>query len=97
MRGKPEKDRAKVRAEIETVAVNALNSGRTPRSPSYFIAGVENLSDLERKAAESFDEQRFDVLARNNALVLKAERIAEASGRDFFDVWREVKTELVKR
>ena len=47
-------------AAIETVSVNAFNSGATPKTASYFVTGVRNLTTLEIGAIEnSLTEQSF--------------------------------------
>lgn len=91
MHGMPEGNRFSVRMAIETVAVHAHNSGVGPRSAKYFVVGARNLSDVELNVVRNWDPKSADAWIKNNALIVAAERTAKESGRDFFEVFRELR------
>jgi hypothetical protein len=91
MRGMPEANRRAVRMAIETVAVHAHNSGVIPRTAQYFLTGVRNLTDIERDFIRDWDQKSADAWVRVNGLILEAEQLAKESGKDFFEVFRELR------
>ena len=59
-------------AAVWTVAVNAHNSDKVPRSAQYFLTGVQNLSNLELDVIENWSEQSFhDWLTHTKASLKK--------------------------
>jgi hypothetical protein len=51
---RPQWERWQVQAAIWTVAVNAFNSGKVPRSPQYFVEGVRFFSSSDLEFIESY-------------------------------------------
>lgn len=82
-------------AALQMIEVRAHNSNCKPRTENYYLIAYENLKTSEsdwqvvKHLAES--PQSTDNLSRVNALILKAEREAARTGRDFFECFRELR------
>ena len=95
MQGQDESQRPYIQRGIDLIYVRARNNGNRPRSPNYYVKAYENLKnslkDWEVVVWDVEHPSAYDNRQINNALICKAENEAARTGRDFFDVFHELR------
>jgi hypothetical protein len=85
---------------LEVIEHRVHGQGIKPRGARYYIRAYENLKSSEKDwdLVQWYVQNPGSSDYRNkiNAAILKAERAAKESGKDFFEAWEVAKRELVR-